>query len=406
LDAFSREAVVFEHCYSTSTWTLPSFATLYTGRLPYDHGAIGGKYVDLGPDLPTLAEVFSLNGFSAEAYVAVDWLSEECSMNRGFGKFHSFLEGPVTGRHRQYQERVLNRLSEPSGQPYFLFVHYYDIHDPYDPPAPYDSMYYNGNPYDPDEQSIEVIYSEANRIQIDPQERYRWLKGVTDLEYPMKQYAAGVTYIDHVVGEVLDRLREIGLFESSVVIVTADHGEHLTEHSIYFAHRFPYEECLHVPLMIRMPDSIPYGSRIDEDVSLMDLLPTLVDFYGFEFPGVLEGSSLMSLLRGEGEFQRSLLFSEYGPNLKNQARAVWDPGFRLIHFRIEGDEWYELYDRTSDPKETLNVLEKHPREYRKLKTALDKRFPAEWPILADPSQRGNKLSEDALKRLRELGYIN
>jgi arylsulfatase A-like enzyme len=214
-------------------------------------------------------------------------------------------------------------------------------------------MYYEGDPevepVDPD-RNIDVIYSARNRINADPRVRYRWLEGVRDLEFPVREYAGGISYLDHHVGAVLDSLRANGVMDKSIVMVVADHGEHLTEHDIYFTHRLPYAECLQVPLMIRLPHGVQSGRRVSAPVSLADILPTLMELVGIDVEQELSGRSLVGMMRG-GDAEPRLLFAEYGTSDVHWGKSVWDADWRYTEIRSDSVFTAELFDRRGDPRE-------------------------------------------------------
>lgn len=411
LDALARESVLFENCYANATWTLPSYATLMTGMLPHDHALIGGEYQTLARDHLTLAQLLRSAGWFTRAIVAVDWLTRGFNLDRGFAKHEAHVDSPVTGRLRIYQRRVLDFVTSPRARPYFLFAHYFDTHDPYDPPAPWGRMYYPGDPRDPQHRSLAIIHSSRNRVEKGVEHRYRWLDGITDLQYPVKQYAAGVTFLDHHVGQVIAAMRKSGELDRAIVVVTADHGEHLTEHDIYFTHRYPYEENLHVPLLIRMPGAEQGGRRVTEQVTLLDVLPTLLELLQVDPPYPLEGRSLVPLLRGKSLRAApgplgGLHFAEYGADRPGYAKAVWDADWRLIRFVEPDSTWVELYDRRLDRAETRNLAAARPDVAARLVAALDHRFPADSPLsAAGAPAEAAPLDAEALERLRALGYI-
>lgn len=408
LDRFAESAVLFEDCASTSSWTLPAFASLFTGLLPQRHHAVGGPNRTLAPWVPTLAEALQVQGYRTRGLVAVDYLTEHFGMDRGFTQIESFVMGKVTGRLEHYQSKVFSHVASPPPAPWFLFVHYFDAHDPYLAPSPYHQMYYDGNrhlePEDP-AHSAEVLYSDRNRISQDPRQRYKWLRGVKDLRFAEKEYASGVSYLDHHVGAVLDSLEHHGRFEDSIVVVVGDHGEHLTEHDVYFTHRFPYAECLQVPLMIRLPGGVEGGRRVEDPVSLVDVLPTLLELVGLphEFP--TDGVSLVGAMRGE-ELAERALFAEFGGRPHNKVKAVWDDEFRLLEFNLKGRRWVELYDRRQDPRETTDLAAERPEKVEELTALLDLRFGPERRVLWEGEPDESELDPEVEARLRALGYID
>lgn len=410
LDRFAAEAIVFEDCASTSTWTLPSFASVFTGRLPSEHRAIGGEHSALPPDEVTLAERLRAAGYHTTAIVAVDYLDDPFGLRRGFDRFEKHTDVPVNGRLRYYDRRIQEVLRVPPQQPWFLFVHYFDAHDPYLPPDEFGAMYYEGDPtQEPADPSrdIDVIYSAANRLRRDPRAQYRWLEGVRDLQFPVAEYAGGISYVDHHVGVVLDSLRSRGILDESIVVVLGDHGEHLTEHDIYFTHRLPYSECLQVPLMIRLPGGRRGGTRVTAPVSLADVLPTLLELLGLERAPRVTGQSLVGLVRGEPAKAR-LLFAEYGGRQDVWAKSVWDARWRYTEIQDPDRFTVELFDRQADPREEHDLAALRPDVAARYAAALDARFGPERRLLQDRSGESPAVDIDpaTLERLRALGYVD
>ena len=408
LDRLARESIVFTDCASTATWTLPAFASLFTGKLPGDHRTIGGDWSRLPDEEITLAERLGANGYHTSAIVAVDFLGPPFDLHRGFERYEKHTDVPVNGRLRRYDRRVHGIFRAPPREPWMLLVHYFDAHDPYEPPDEFDRLYYDGDekaePEDP-ARKIDVIYSGENRIRQNRRFRYLWLEGVRDLQYPVRQYAAGVTYVDHHLGITVEKMRESGVLDDSIVIVLADHGEHLTEHQIYFTHRLPYAECLQVPLLIRLPGARLGGTRIDEPVSLVDVLPTLLDLLGLDPAPGIEGRSLVPVLRGE-ETEPRLLYAEHGTREDMWAKSVWDGEWRYTEIRDRDVFTKELFDRRADPQEARDLAGERPHLVERYSAALDARFGADRRSLrgeAD-STATPEIDPEMRERLEALGY--
>jgi len=408
LDAFAEEAIVFDDAASTSTWTLPSMSSVYTGREPQHHTAIGGERLRIPESMPVMAEILRTRGYETWGLVAVDYLGKGFGMDRGFQQFRAQVTGPVSTRLRNYQSRVAGTLSVPPREPWFGLVHYFDAHDPYRPPKPFDRMYYEGEPDSiPDDpvRSIDVIYSDRNRIAQNPRKRYRWMRDVKDLLFPVKQYAAGVTYLDDHLGQVFERLRNNGHLDDTIVVVLADHGEHLTEHDVYFTHRLPYAEVLQVPLMIRLPGGRLGGTRVQDPVSLVDVLPTLMELLDQPLESPVDGVSLVPAIRGDDLGER-LLFAEYGAGSRNWAKSVWNAQWRYTEMSLDGVQTAELFDRRSDPREEEDLADIRPEVVGTLRAALDLHFGPERRVVATEDDRpADTMDPETEERLRALGYI-
>ncbi len=404
IDVFAEDSIVFENAYSTAPWTLPSFGSLFTGLLPSEHGAVGGQYTQLAPEKVTLAEKLSGAGYQTTGFVAVDWLTESFGMSQGFDRQEVFVKGNVSTRYELYEQSVREFLTEAASEsPFFLFVHIYDAHAPYEPLAPFDRMYYAGDPFSESENDLAPLYAKSNRAMREPEKLYRWLEGVQDINYPIQQYAAGVSWVDSKVGALLDVLRETNRFDDSIVVLLADHGEHLTEHDIYFTHFLPYEETLRVPLVIRLPGARHGGKRINDEVSLMDVAPTLLSLLALAPLEEASGLDLSPLIDGsEAALAKRWLFGEWG-GPKHTVRAAWNRQFRLLRFEQGKKVRLELYERTTDRAETTDLAQLRPEVTDPLVDLLEGRFLG----LDTPGAGALKpgISEEVEQRLKALGYL-
>jgi arylsulfatase A-like enzyme len=372
---------------------------------------VGGRKRSILPSkVVPLAERLQVSGDATSAFVAVDYLCKPFGLQRGFDSHSDYSEWPVNGRVRKYERPLRKTIMNPPADPWLLLVHYFDAHDPYEPPSPFDRMYYEGDPFAEPEnpsRSIDVIYSDENRIRQDPRKRYRWLDGVRDLEFPVKQYAGGITYLDQHVGVALDTMRATGLIDESIVIVVADHGEHLDEHDIYFTHRLPYAECLQVPLMIRLPHAKGAGMRINTPVSLIDVLPTVMDLIGMPVEDAMSGISLTPLMREE-EIKPRLLFAEYGATEQYWGKSVWDADWRYTEIMLGEVFTAELFDRSTDPREENDRAAQRPDLVELYAAALDLRFGPERRLVQDKQAAPIpvELDPEVEERLRALGYVD
>ena len=267
--------------------------------------------------------------------------------------------------------RVLNEATAQE-RPWFLFLHYWDAHTPYLPPAPYHRMFYGGDERDPTNRSMEPV------LNFPPFSDYfrEWMGGVTDLEFVKAQYDAEIAYMDTCLQQVFQRLEELGEAERTLVIVTADHGEELDEHGMWFDHHGLYDTNLHVPLIMRLPGVIPAGARVEGQVRLLDVAPTVLELLGTgETAAGMQGSSLVPLLSGErsGGTAERVYLTECTWMRK---RGVRTPEWKLIvardHPDLHGCSPVELYDLRRDPGEQYNLADARPEVVAELRTELER----------------------------------
>ncbi|MGO9109039.1 MAG: sulfatase-like hydrolase/transferase [Thermoguttaceae bacterium] len=366
IDAVARDGAMFKTAMTPVPLTTPAHSSMLTGMYPPTHGVHLNTCDRLADSNVTLAKLLREAGYQTAAFVAAFPLDSRFGLNQGFDTYDGqFTEEAkkVIFSHRageKVNRPALAWLDDHAKKPFFLFLHYYDAHHPYDPHPPHTSAYTD-----------------------DP-------------------YAGEIAYVDNCIGQVLDRLRELGAYDNTLVIITADHGESLDEHGEADHGFFIYQCTLHVPLVIRMPHCRK-GIQVDGNVSLVDIVPTVLDLLGLKAPELVEGVSLRAALEGgpAPQGQRAI----YGESL-----YAGTFGCSPLHSIIEGPWKYilapraELYDLTQDPGERTNLVGKQPQlaqglrgrleaMVKKLETAALPRGPS----IVDP---------EAVKRLKSLGYVS
>ncbi len=404
IDGLARDGVLFRHCFATAPITLPSTASIYTGRLPYHHGTITGEYAHLPDAEVTLAERMAEAGYATAGFVSIVFLTERYGLDQGFARLELLDQGP---NHRDADS--VTRLGTEyaaanAGKPFFLLLHYYDVHSPYAPPAPFDRMYYEGNEKAPGEPVLTFLRSAKNRTDKRNDWNYRWLEGVTDLQFGVRQYAAGVSYADMHVGRVLEALRRAGLYERALIVLCADHGEHLGEHDIWFTHYVPYQEVLHVPLIVKLPGNRQAGLAIEEPVSNLDIAPTILETIGRPAPAEIDGRSLVGVMNGQRSRKPSLVVAEQGNLPTRFSKALVEWPWKLLLFRTGAREVYELYDLSADPAETRDLAAANPAVRQRLRKSLWKLFDRGKPLVADTRSRPVTVDAETDRQLRALGY--
>jgi arylsulfatase len=292
----------------------------------------------------------------------------------------------------------------PRDKPLFTFLHYFDAHAPYTPPPPFARMYYEGDERAPGVPVLDFLRSSANAAPNRDGGMYDWLAGVTDLRFPAREYAAGVSYTDDHVGQIVAELKRRQRYDDTLIIVVADHGEHLGEHGLWFTHTLPYQETLHVPLLVKLPLCRAAGRLIDTPVSTLDILPTLLDW--LDLPAADgDGRSLRDLVEGHDRDDASLLVAEQGsePDDYSKSLTVWP--WKLIYFRFPAGERYELYDLSQDPEERRDLAAQCPADLARLSARLWDLFEEQRPLglrrRVGPGRPGRpRPAATALARLR------
>ncbi len=433
LDEFATEAVVFDNAVVPRGSTRASYASMLTGLYPYRHGARSNRLV-LHEDNRTLAEVLKTAGYRTGAFVSNFVLVAELSgCDQGFDVYDDRLTDKELFRTNyersanQTADAILSWLENDPPQPFFLFTNFIDPHGPYLPPDKYRKQFQSGKTKSLDPGVIPDYQSRAG-------ER-------ADLYDFIDRYDAEIRYTNDAIERVVAGLKSKGIWENSIVVFTADHGESLGMHGLYFEHHFHvWEETTRVPLAIKLPgDWTMEGRRVTEAVSPMDLMPTVLGngsgWVGIDPPTGMDGVDLTPLMKGVDVPARSM-FVEF-PSVASPARnpfpdvwAIRTATHKLIMVTdIESGATQQkaLYNLRDDPNEQHPLpLDGRHGELKQLTTDLADHVSRvrrhklpfvvteyEVPIKDRPEfvRRSNKrvrtrtLTDEQVDRLRGLGYV-
>jgi len=470
VDRLARQGVLFEQALCPLPRTVPALASMLTGRYPQDHGLRDNLRQALPPEVPTLAERLREVGYRTFAVNANGLVHPSRGLHRGFDYYYTpAMEWDRAPFLRTLYDRFVDPQSIPGergsnvhfedgepltrkavdlferfpelsgGDPFFCWVHYYDPHMLYSPPAPWHNRF--GEPYaGPYRKSLHYgLVSKGYMI-------FRCDLPAADVQRGIDLYDGEIGYCDDLVGRLLDVLERTGQLEETVVAFTSDHGESLGEHDFFFDHGdFLYEPSMHIPLIIRLPGAVEGGRRVSRQVTLMDLMPTLLELAGSGQPplpaGGYGGRSLVPLLHGAvpDEEPERTAFGESGycfyphlndrllikrstqpvrargeqseaqrrrdaeADMRGRLRMARRDGWKLILTPApDGNDLLELYDLRSDPDELTNLAGEEPELAASLLEEL-----RQW-MAADPGQGDAGASEPdqaAIERLKSLGYI-
>ena len=362
MDALAQEGVLCERLFCQGIPTYPSYTTLYTGQHPITHGVVAhGGDAKLKSDAPFLPQLFTEAGYTT---CAVD------NMLRGrswFGRGYEFYIDPSIRHHLLYlnvtcdeiNNRAIPWIKTHSNEPFFMFLHYWDPHWPFIPPKQYLNLFYQGNPTDTNNHSLDGFY----RHPIGEIARDTWLRTddgpITDAEYVIALYDQEIRYLDNAVGELIGTLDDLGLSQQTMVVLLADHGESMTEHGIFFDHHGLYDSTLHIPLIVRWPGILPSGLRLPQFIHQTDIAPTILEAAGLTIPEAMEGYSALNLLKNntqEDKHQRVI-------SAECTWQAKWSLRTDCYKFILArepdflGNPPRELYDLVADPNEKHNIIE-------------------------------------------------
>ncbi len=403
IDALGADGLRFMRAGSPSPWTQPAVASMMTGLTPSRHGVLH-LFDKLDDDQLTLAEALQARGFRTSGVVSHFLINRE----RGYGQgFEVYTDGPVSGHSGVSSPKVtrtaISEMKRLKDERFFLFVHYFDPHSEYLHHQQHDrSSWYQG----PARQwSRDIVKLRAQRHDMTD----------GDVAFFRDLYREEISFTDHYVGLLLDQLDNLGLAENTLVILTADHGEEFMEHDWIGHTRFLYDTLLQVPLVMRLPGKLTPG-RVDEPVSLNDLMPTLLglsrdpaantDWDGRSLAPFLEGKtgqgdrpefSEVSFLAPPEE--RGTVVAEKEAFLSAVSLGNW----KLIH-NLDTQEW-SLFDRTTDPLEKNNLFAEGHRQVKKLQPLLLDWEEGKIENWGRDFEGIKQMSEEDRKRLRSLGYV-
>jgi arylsulfatase A-like enzyme len=375
LDSLMRQSVIFDDAWSASSWTLPSFASLFTSLHTSTHGCWDFKS-KLDDSHTTLAEILADRGFATAAVVSHVFMRPSYGLSQGFADYDHGLAREMKISHRSVSSPAVSdrairwlrdRKERGDDRPFLLWAHYFDPHHHY--------MEHEG---------VSLEFG-------------------TDTESNL--YDGEIAFTDGHIDRLLTELDRQGLTDETVIVLVADHGEEFGEHGATRHGNNLHVETTRIPFTVRVPGVEP--GYIAGDVSGVDLLPTLLDLLEVPLPaGVpLAGRSLEPIIRGETMSDQGAV-SELRLYEDKQYDAIVLGRWRLIVGRSGDEPEYQLYDRRADPGERQDLSVDRPDVVKKLTELLDVQLEAARAVAGffdEPEDLD--LSEEDLERLRELGYV-
>lgn len=393
IDEFARNSSLFLNAFCPLPSTQPSLSSILTSLYPPSHG-VRRQGVALSNKAVTLTEILRSQGWDTGAAVGASNLDTIFGFSQGFHFYEDHLGSKENLKVKKLDQRTrwqrkakeVNEIvfrwleKRDTQKPFFLMIHYFDPHAPYEPPPPYYRLYPPG----------ETAES-------------RW----------RAMYAGEVRYVDHQFGRLMKRLRGKDLLKNTLVILTADHGESLGEHNWQGHSQRIHDEAVRIPLIISGPE-IPRGQKFSQIVQNVDFAPTILEFLNIPSPDLYQGKSIFRALEGKPlrEFayleiaKRPPNFQKLTPDWQKFPETQW--GVRTMNEKLiwSSDGKHEFYDLRKDPREINNVYSNHQARAKELE-AIGKRIRSEFTTFHfDSGPQAKADDNDPDEALRALGYIN
>jgi arylsulfatase A-like enzyme len=397
IDRLAREGTLFKHAYAQRGLTWPSLTSIMTSLYPKTHGVLNNQ-VPLDGSFITLAEILKNIGYKTGAFLANFYHSP----NRGFDTKKGGEVGDLDKAVTHYALDWLDSIN-PNDDKFFMWVHYKNPHDPYEPPKPFTTFFdstYTG-PFDGSRPVLDSIY--VNKIDLSER----------DLFHLNALYDAEIRSSDSYIEKVLAKLEKMGVLENTLIVFASDHGEEMYEHNYYFFHSCSmYEGVLRIPLIMKFPNVIPAGKIVDNQIESIDIVPTVLQLLKAPLRDDFEGRSIISLLFEDASDLWHPAFGERAAAIYSirtpQWKYIYNPdNYHTYCSRSDDDEGEgyliaaeELYDMQNDPHEKNNVAAQHREVALELRAQI-----LEWLNTNKRVHKEYELTKEAEERLRALGYI-
>ena len=392
IDKLADDGVLFTNAISTTTWTLPAHISMLTALSPEVHQVIKDG-VRLSENATVCTEILKEAGYLTAGVVSAPYLQSEFGYNQGFDLYDDYTiyhfdhhESHQNITSPKIHKRVKKWLEQNHRHSFFLFIHYWDVHYDYKPPTPYDTM------FDPDYKG------DITAENFERNDKINACIPKQDLEHIIALYDGEIAYTDFYIGKLMKYLKQLGIYDKTLVILTADHGDEFFEHGQKGHRKTLFDETLKVPLIIKFPLNQWKRKRIDKQVQIIDIVPTFLSYLSFNCNCNFQGESLMPLITDETKEFEPRHFADLHGQLKcvrtNQAKYITAKKQREQLFDLQKDkmEQHEISMSESDRRERM-----HKTLMNWLETA---------DILAKNLGKSEfEYEEDLKKRLRSLGYI-
>lgn len=362
INKFAKEGVLFSRAFSQGACTRISITSLLTSLFPEVlkvERAIGQVY--LPDELIALPQVLARNGYATACFAPVGFsilgdrfeLSDTISFERGINKI-----APEINRKASIW------LKKNSSKPFFLYLHYLGPHYPYSPPPPYDTIFWQRE-IGERRKKFRDYKTAALKFPM------QWEKNMRD--FLVSQYDGRIRYEDAYIGAFLNKLNKLGLSENTLVIITADHGEGFLDHGTFSHSNNLYDELIHVPLIMRLPQALSGGKVVTDLVRLIDIVPTVLGVLNIAPDNIMQGVNLSFLINGGGMPELESFSQAHASSIEGGNRKGLRTDERSLIVTYDSEDnmsSFELYDIENDPKQLDSLVKQKPNELEILKAKL------------------------------------
>ena len=381
IDSLASEGIVFENTISPVPFTLPAHCSMLTGTIPPYHRAMDNSDYILSGDNVTLAEILKEKGFNTGGFVSSFILDSRFGIGQGFDVYvddfddsssstgiNERIGGETTGLALEWLEQNKDAKN-------FMFLHYYDPHFTYDPPEPFLSKFKNA--------------TRLSNVTVDILPQF------------FGRYAGEIAYADHCIGQVIAKLKELGMYDSTMIIITSDHGEMLGQHGEFSHGFFIYQPAIKVPLVIKLP-GYREPIRVKNTVGLIDIVPTVCSALKIKSDEAVQGVDLLDYTdeKFQGHPDRHLYCQSFESTKYGANSLMGVVGDRYKYLQTTRPE---LYDLAGDPGELKNLAPEQVNRGRILQDKLRQVLEESGRI--NDANTGASVSAEMIERLESLGYI-
>lgn len=392
IDGFSKKAVLFTQAITQGSKTALALPSLHTSTYPRTHGIYREGY-RLNESVTTLAQILKKYDYTTMAIVC--YIKHIQGLEKGFDIFNDV--GSVGAD--KITQTAISWMEKNHQNKFFLWLHYFDTHGPYKPPSPYNHIFVNNSELN--KRHIPISTGMHNCFRAIP--TYIAEDNITDVDYYISQYDSEIRFTDEQIGVLLRKIKELNLDRKSIIVITADHGELLGEHELYFEHFTLYDQILKVPLLIQCEGILPASKIVNSQVRLIDIAPTILASLHIPRGRTMQGENLLSLIVKRRSNRTLYAFAEEArPNKDFLRECVRSNDWKLIYTRYNNHEYYKLYNINTDPAESNNLVKKEKGKLNFFRNMLD-----EWRKIIPISEpkECSPLTEETKGLLKSLGYL-